>query len=77
MFETNRLLNMSNMENIDAWKDAVKQFHFNPNAQVFCPECKKSYLKIKDEIWPDGSKMDRYLYCEECKSWNVATISID
>jgi hypothetical protein len=60
-----------------AWIEALKQFHQDSNAQVLCPECKNGYLKFKDELWPDGLKKDRYLYCEECKSWNVATMHVD
>ena len=55
------------------WIDAGKIIKDDPTAKVLCPNCEKQFLKIRDEISPDGQHIDRYIVCENCNSYNVLT----
>jgi len=49
----------------------------NPNAIVTCPNCGIGNIEVVDQIITGSNKIDRYLICNNCKSWNVITMSND
>ena len=63
-------------EKLKRWLDALKEFEINPNAKIICPECNKGILILKDEPIKNTNKIDRYIICDSCGKWNVATKSL-
>lgn len=63
-------------EQAKRWIEAAKILAENPDKKVKCPECRKGFLIIKDEIVQPLNKMDRYLVCDICGKWNVITMNI-
>jgi hypothetical protein len=55
------------------WINALLQIETYPQAKVRCPECDTGFLFIKDVPVPQWNKMDRYLICDACGKYNVAT----
>jgi hypothetical protein len=63
------------MSKEQAWIDALKKLECDPAEKVSCPDCKEGTLEIRDVAIPSWKKVDRYLICNRCGSYNVATIS--
>jgi len=57
------------------WVDAAIALAKSPNAVINCPECKSGILKVKDEPIELWNKIDRYIYCDNCKRCEVITMS--
>lgn len=57
-----------------AWVAAGTELARDPQAKVACPRCGGGPLNVRDALWPDGSKLDRYLQCPQCGATNVMTL---
>ena len=57
------------------WLDAAIVLSKNSNVVSNCPECKTGILKVKDEPITSWSKIDRYIYCDNCKRVEVITMN--
>ena len=55
------------------WLEAANILAKDTSAKVNCPECKIGTLQVKDELF-GADKIDRYMYCDTCKKWNVMTM---
>lgn len=60
-------------EKIKKWRDAFKRVDADAQAKIKCPECDAGFLIAKEEVWPEGAKIDACLICENCGRYNVAT----
>jgi hypothetical protein len=58
------------------WIDALLQFEKDPQAKVSCPECDTGFLFVKDVPISQWNKIDKYLICDSCGKYNVATRSM-
>ncbi len=56
------------------WIEAARALTQDKTARVECPECMNGFLFIKDEEIKEWNKIDRYLICSNCGSWNVLTM---
>ena len=58
----------------DKWIEAGKVLSENPRAIVRCPERDDGVLLVHDEAAPDGSAIERYLFCKGCGARNIILI---
>ena len=62
-------------EETKKWVAAGSILQKDAFAKVLCPVCGIGTLNVKDELVPNHpNKIDRYLICPNCGSWNVITI---
>ena len=57
------------------WLEAAIKLAEEPSATINCPKCKIRFLKVKDEPIELWGKVDRYIYCDNCKRYEVITMS--
>lgn len=65
----------TNEPEIRAWINAGITLRENPKATVVCPNCNKGHLKVTDVPVEGTDKVDRYMICDNCGSYNVITFS--
>jgi uncharacterized protein with PIN domain len=58
------------------WIDALLLFEKHPQAKIRCPECESGFLFVKDVAISQWNKIDKYLICDSCGKYNVATRSM-
>jgi DNA-directed RNA polymerase subunit RPC12/RpoP len=63
-------------ERFRKWGEAANILAKNPTAKVRCPECSIGYLIVKDVLVESQNKLDRYMQCDNCSSYNVITMEI-
>lgn len=56
------------------WIEIGLKLSENPTLKIKCPVCEKGYIEVVDKPIPSTNKKDRYLICNNCKSWNVITM---
>lgn len=54
------------MASIKQWHEAFQIISNDTHAEILCPECGKSFLKIDDILDNEGNIYQRGIYCPEC-----------
>jgi DNA-directed RNA polymerase subunit RPC12/RpoP len=62
---------MKEPEITKGWIAAGTLLGTDPKAEVRCPACEKENLVVMDVAIEGSNKLDRYMNCPNCRSWNV------
>jgi hypothetical protein len=54
------------------WIDAGKAIGVDPEAEILCPICQKTFLQVTDvRNEKNRSELERHMTCKECGAYNA------
>ncbi|OCG21202.1 hypothetical protein A9G11_08340 [Gilliamella sp. wkB108] len=64
-------------EIVKRWIEAGKILGVNPTANILCPVCQQSFLKVQDvEIETDPLQIERHMSCDICGAYNALRMTV-